>query len=143
MGDIKKAGINYGITTLPTPPGAKNRWSPLVGVQGIILNARGKNKAATAQLARALVSSQAQVSFNRAGGRIPVSLAARGQLGTNPVVAGFSRAISVGTPMPNVPEMGAVWTPWTNAVTQSVQEPTPNYASILTNALMEIRKNIK
>ncbi|SMB89971.1 maltose ABC transporter substrate-binding protein [Deinococcus hopiensis] len=143
MGDIKKAGIDYGITTLPTPSGAPGRWSPLVGVQGIVMNAYSKDKAAAGRLAQALVTSTAQVSFNRAGGRIPVSLKAREQLKADPVVTGFSKAISVGTPMPNVPEMGAVWGPWTTAVTQSTQTPTPNYASILTNALMEIRKNIK
>jgi len=143
MGDIKKAGINYGVTTLPTPPGAKGRWSPLVGVQGIVMNAYSKDKAAAGRLAQALVTSTAQVSFNRAGGRIPVSLKAREQLKTDPVVTGFSKTISVGTPMPNVPEMGAVWGPWTTAVTQSTGEPTPNYASILNSAVLEIRKSIK
>jgi arabinogalactan oligomer/maltooligosaccharide transport system substrate-binding protein len=143
MGDIKKAGINYGIAILPTPPGAASRWSPLVGVQGIVMNAYSKDKAAAGRLAQALVTSTAQVSFNRAGGRIPVSFKAREQLKVDPVVTGFGKAISVGTPMPNVPEMGAVWGPWTNAVTQSTQELTPNYASILTNAVTEIKKNIK
>ncbi|MEF2279624.1 maltose ABC transporter substrate-binding protein [Deinococcus sp. YIM 134068] len=143
MGDIRKAGIDYGITTIPTPPGATGRWSPFVGVQGVVINAYSRNKAAAAQFARALATSPAQLAFNQAGGRIPVSLAARTRLKADPVVTGFSRAISAGTPMPNVPEMGAVWGPWGSAVAQSVQKASPNYATILAAALKEIKGNIK
>ncbi|SMB81427.1 maltose ABC transporter substrate-binding protein [Deinococcus hopiensis] len=143
IGDIKKAGINYGITTVPTPPGATGKWSPFVGVQGVILNAYGKNKALAAQFAKRLVTSPAQLAFNQAGGRIPVSLAARTRLKADPVVTGFGKAISAGTPMPNVPQMGAVWGPWGSAVAQSVQKPGPNYAAILAAAVKEIKGNIK
>lgn len=143
MGDIRKAGIDFGITTLPTPPGATGKWSPFVGVQGVILNAYGKNKVASSALARSLVSRASQTSFNQAGGRIPVSLAARTQLKSNPVVQGFGRAISAGTPMPNVPQMGSIWGPWGNAVAQAVQKPTPDYRSILDAAMKEINGSIK
>ena len=143
MGDIKKAGIDYGIANLPTPPGASAKWSPFVGVHGVILNAYSKNKAASALFAKALVSSSAQTAFNKAGGRIPVSLSARVQLKADPVVLGFGKAISVGTPMPNVPAMGAVWGPWSNAVAQSVQKPNASYSSILDSAVKEISSNIK
>jgi len=71
MGDIKKAGIDYGIANLPTPPGATGKWSPFVGVQGVMMNAYGKNKVASAQLAKALVSSAAQISFNKAAAASP------------------------------------------------------------------------
>ncbi|MGI8748442.1 MAG: maltose ABC transporter substrate-binding protein, partial [Deinococcus sp.] len=135
MGDIKKAGIDYGIAQLPTPPGATGKWSPFVGVQGVMLNAYGKNKAAAAALARSLVSSSAQTAFNKAGGRIPVSLSARVLLKSDPVVVGFGKSISAGTPMPNVPQMSAVWGPWSNAVAQSVQKPSPDYSGILGGAV--------
>ena len=143
MGDIKKAGIDYGITTLPTPPGASGKWSPFVGVQGVIINAYSKNKAPAVQFAKMLVTGTAQTSFNQAGGRIPVSLSARTKLKNNVVVQGFSKAISAGTPMPNVPQMGSVWAPWGNAVAQSVQKPNPNYRSILDAAIKEINSSIK
>jgi len=143
MGDIKKAGIDYGIANLPTPPGATGKWSPFVGVQGVMMNAYGKNKVASAQLAKALVSSAAQISFNKAGGRIPASLSARVSLKADKVVVGFGKAISAGTPMPNIPQMGAVWGPWSNAVAQSVQKPNANYSGILDSAVKEINSNIK
>ncbi|ABF45795.1 carbohydrate ABC transporter substrate-binding protein, CUT1 family [Deinococcus geothermalis DSM 11300] len=143
MGDIKKAGISYGIMPFPTPPGASGKWSPFVGVQGIMLSAYSKNKAAAAQFAKQLVTSDAQVGFNKAGGRIPVSLSARTKLKNDPVVAGFGKTISMGTPMPNVPEMSAVWGPWTNAIAQSVQKPGADYKQILDKAVAEINSNIK
>ncbi|WP_034383103.1 maltose ABC transporter substrate-binding protein [Deinococcus sp. YIM 77859] len=143
MGDIKKAGINYGIAVFPTPPGATGKWSPFVGVQGIVINAYSKNKAAAVALARQMTSADAQVAFNKAGGRIPVSLAARTRLKADPVVAGFGKAISVGTPMPNVPEMSAVWGPWGAATAQAVQKPNQPYADLLKKAVAEIQSNIK
>ncbi|GGK18888.1 hypothetical protein GCM10008955_10370 [Deinococcus malanensis] len=142
-GDIKKAGINFGITTIPTPPGASGRWSPFVGVQGVVINAYSKNRVAASMLARSLATSASQVSFARAGGRIPVSFAAWTTLKADPVISGFSKAISVGTPMPNVPQMGAVWEPWGNAVAQSVQKASPNYKTIHDVALKEITSSIK
>lgn len=143
MGDIKKAGINYGIAPLPTPPGASGKWSPFVGVQGVMLNAYSKNKTVAANFAKQLVSADSQVSFNKAGGRIPVSQSALTQLKSDPVVVGFGKTISMGTPMPNVPEMAAVWGPWTAAVQQSTAKPNPNYKQILDNAVKEITSNIK
>ncbi|THF88249.1 maltose ABC transporter substrate-binding protein [Deinococcus sp. KSM4-11] len=143
MGDIKKAGIDYGITTFPTPPGATGKWSPFVGVQGTMINAYSKNKALAAQFAKAVATTDAQVSFNTAGGRIPVSLSARTKLKADPVVVGFGKAISAGTPMPNVPAMGAVWGPWSAAIAQSVQKPNQDYGSILNKAVTEINSNIK
>ncbi|MFC3835057.1 MULTISPECIES: maltose ABC transporter substrate-binding protein [Deinococcus] len=143
MGDIKKAGVDYGITSFPTPPGATGKWSPFVGVQGTMINAYSKNKAIAAQFAKAVAVSDAQVSFNKAGGRIPVSLSARTKLKADPVVVGFGKSISAGTPMPNVPAMGAVWGPWSAAIAQSVQKPNQDYGSILKKAVTEINGNIK
>ena len=111
MGDIKKAGIDYGVTTFPTPPGASSKWSPFVGVQGVLISAYSRNKLAAVALARQMTSAEAQVAFNQAGGRIPTSLAARAELKADPVVNGFGRAIAAGTPMPNIPAMNAVWGP--------------------------------
>lgn len=143
IGDIKKAGIDYGIAAFPTPPGATGKWSPFVGVQGTMINAYGKQKAASAQFAKQISSSTAQVSFNQAGGRIPVSLSARTKLKADPVVAGFGKTISMGTPMPNIVEMGSVWGPWSAAIAQSVQKPNQNYSQILDKAVAEINSNIK
>jgi len=141
MGDIKKAGIDYGIALPPSPCGTK--FSPFSGVQGILMNAYSKNKAPAAAFAKFLVASDAQVSYNKAGGRIPVSLAARTKLKSDPVVTGFGKAIAASIPMPNVPEMGAVWGPWSNAVAQSASRANPDLQKIFDAATKEINGNIK
>ncbi|PNY79645.1 maltose ABC transporter substrate-binding protein [Deinococcus koreensis] len=143
MGDIKKAGIDYGIAAFPTPPGATGKWSPFVGVQGVLMNSYSKNKAAAARFARFIISPDSQVAFNRAGGRIPISAAAVAQLRNDVVVSGFSKNIAAGVPMPNVPQMGAVWGPWTSAIVLSTGKPSPDYLSILSGATQEIKANIK
>ncbi|WP_349774840.1 sugar ABC transporter substrate-binding protein [Deinococcus taeanensis] len=143
MGDIKKAGISYGIAAVPTPPGAPSPWSPFVGVQGIVMNAYSTHKTEAGAYARGLVSSVAQVSFNQAGGRIPVSVGVRTRLGNNPIVSGFGRVISDGTPMPNVAEMGQVWGPWTDAVALGVGKAGVDTSKILEDAVDKIKKSIK
>jgi arabinogalactan oligomer / maltooligosaccharide transport system substrate-binding protein len=143
MGDIKKAGIDFGIAAFPTPPGASGKWSPFVGVQGVLMNSYSKNKAAAAKFAKFIITPDSQVAFNKAGGRIPISNRAVSQLRSDPVVSGFSKNIAAGVPMPNVPQMGAVWGPWTNAITLSTTKPTPDYAGILSSAAQEIKTNIK
>ena len=143
MGDIKKAGIDYGIAAMPTPPGAKNPWKPFVGVQGVLLSAYSKDKAGAVQLAWKLVWGDAQVQFNKAGGRIPVSKFALARLKDDAVVSGFGASITRGVPMPNVREMGAVWGPWTTAFTYSTAKANPNFGAIFAKAVTDVKKNIK
>ncbi|GEM47140.1 sugar ABC transporter substrate-binding protein [Deinococcus cellulosilyticus] len=143
MGDIKKAKIDYGIMPFPTPPGAAGKWSPFVGVQGLIMNSYSKSKTEAAAFAKFLVDSNNVAEFNKAGGRIPLSKKAKKALASDPVVAGFGKTIAMGTPMPNVPEMGSVWGPWGNAVNLSTSKPSPDYGKILDAAVKEIKSNIK
>lgn len=143
IGDIKKAKIDYGIMPFPTPPGASAKWSPFVGVQGIVMNSYSKSKAESAAFAKFLAESGSIIDFNKAGGRIPVSKKAKKALASDPVVAGFGKTIAMGTPMPNVPEMGSVWGPWGNAVNLSTSKAGVDYGKILDAAVKEIKSNIK
>lgn len=130
MADVKKAGIDYGIGLLPRPTGAIRDWAPFVGIRGVVMNAYSRNKDVAAKLAQFLVTPANQVSLNKAGGRVPVSKSAARQLASDPVAAGFSRAIAAGIPMPNIPAMGQVWTPWGNAVTLAAKTPNITAAQI-------------
>ncbi|GGJ28086.1 sugar ABC transporter substrate-binding protein [Deinococcus roseus] len=135
IGDVKKAGIDYGVGVPPKPTGAKGKFSPFVGIQGVLMNAYGKNKARAAQLALYLTNAQNQSDMNTIGGRIPVSKSAVRKLKNDPVVAGFGAAIAAGTPMPNIPEMGAVWSPWGNAITLSVKTANADISGLLGKAV--------
>ncbi|GEM90706.1 sugar ABC transporter substrate-binding protein [Oceanithermus desulfurans] len=142
LGDYKKAGLNFGIAPLPAPPGG-DAWGPFVGVQGVVVNAYSKNKIAAVNFAKALVSPANQVAFNKAGGRIPVSLGALEQLKDDPVVKGFSTTIAMGDPMPNIPAMGKVWGPWGNALALITQKPDSDVKKIIDDMVAEIEKAIK
>ncbi|WP_287927970.1 maltose ABC transporter substrate-binding protein [Thermus sp.] len=142
LGDYKKAKIDFGIAPFPTPPGAKNPWGPFLGVQGVVVNAYSKNKTAAVNFAKTLVTGKNLVSFNQAGGRIPVSKSAAKTLEKDPVVAGFSKVFALGTPMPNIPEMGKVWGPWANAINLAIQRPDSNLKKIVEDMVAEIRKGI-
>jgi arabinogalactan oligomer / maltooligosaccharide transport system substrate-binding protein len=142
LGDYKKAKIDFGIAPFPTPPGAKNPWGPFLGVQGVVVNAYSKNKTEAVNFAKTLVSGKNLVSFNQAGGRIPVSKSAAKSLEKDPVVAGFSRVFALGTPMPNIPEMGKVWGPWGNAISLAIQKPDSNVKKIVEDMVAEIKKAI-
>ena len=142
LGDYKKAGIDFGIAPLPAPPGGK-AWGPFVGVQGIVINAYSKQKEAAVGFAKRLVEPAAQVAFNKAGGRIPVSKTALTQLKDDPVVKGFSTTIALGDPMPNIPEMGKVWGPWGNAINLIIQKPDSDVKKIIDQMVEEIKKAIR
>jgi arabinogalactan oligomer/maltooligosaccharide transport system substrate-binding protein len=142
LGDYKKAKIDFGVALMPAPPGASKNFGPFLGVQVVVMNAYSKNKTAAANFAKTLVTTENQVSFNKSGGRIPVSKEAVSRLSNDPVVAGFSAAIAVGTPMPNIPEMGKVWGPWGNGYAQAIQKSDSNVAKIVADLTAEIRKGI-
>lgn len=141
VGDYKKAKIDFGVANFPAPPGGST-WKPFVGVQGVVMNAYSRNKTSAANFAKLLVTQGNQISFNKAGGRLPVSKAAVAELKDDPVVAGFSQAIALGSPMPNIPEMGKVWGPWGNALSQAIQKADSNVEKIVADLVAEIKKGI-
>ncbi|MEX2540183.1 MAG: maltose ABC transporter substrate-binding protein [Trueperaceae bacterium] len=138
VGDYRQAGLDFGIAPMPSPPGAEEPWGPMVGVQGIVLNAYSDRKAEAVEFARYLVEPGQQVSFNQAGGRIPVALEATEQLADDPIVQGFSSSIALGQAMPNIPEMGRVWGAWGNALQLVLQSPDSDVEAIIDDMMVEL-----
>lgn len=141
VGDYRQAGLNFGIAPMPSPPGAVEPWGPMVGVQGVVMNAYSDRKDDAIAFAEFLVQPQQQVSFNQAGGRIPVALEATEALADDPIVQGFSAAIALGDPMPNIPEMGQVWGAWGNALQLVLQSPDSNVEAIIDDMVTQLEAN--
>ena len=141
VGDYREAGLDVGIAPMPSPPGASGPWGPMVGVQGIVLNAYSNDKAAAVAFAEYLVDPERQVSFNQAGGRIPVARGATEALADDPFVQGFSASIALGDPMPNIPEMGQVWGAWGNALQLVLQSPTSDVEAIIDDMMQQLEAN--
>ena len=138
VGDYREAGLDFGIAPMPSPPGAMHEWGPMVGVQGIVLNAYSNNTEAAVAFAEFLVQPAQQVSFNQAGGRIPVALEATEQLTDDPIVQGFSASIERGDPMPNIPEMSQVWGAWGNALQLVLQSPDSDVERIIDDMMDQL-----
>jgi arabinogalactan oligomer / maltooligosaccharide transport system substrate-binding protein len=142
MADVKKAKIDYGIGLPPRPTGATGDFAPFLGVRGVVMNAYSKQKAASSEFAKYLVTANQQVSLNKIGGRLPISKSAVRQLGKDPVVAGFGAAVARGVPMPNVPEMGQVWGPWGDALNLSIKTDNADVAGFHGKAVEQIKAAI-
>jgi len=108
----QEAGIDISIDAIPTagPEAAQ----PFVGVQGFFLSAKSKNVvAATNFLTNYIGSEEVQTALFEAGGRPPaLTTAFDAALASDEIVAGFGKVGADAVPMPNIPEMGAVWEFW-------------------------------
>ena len=136
--DYLAAGINLAV--MPIPPSKDGTEYPgFIGVQGVVLNEFSDNKLEAANLAKWLIRADAQVGLSKAGGRIPASQSAAAQVSDDPVIAGFAKALAGGEPMPNIPAMGAVWTPMQTAFALILESPDSDIPTILQNAVSEIR----
>ncbi|GGI03785.1 sugar ABC transporter substrate-binding protein [Egicoccus halophilus] len=106
--------VDYVVEPLPSVDG--NPAGPFVGVQGVMVSAFAENSlAATTFVLDYLGQEEVQLELYEAGGRPPALQSAFDAVSDDPDVAGFGAAGETGRPMPAIPEMGAVWTAWTDA----------------------------
>ena len=131
------AGLD--VSVVPVPPLADGTpFSGFMGVQGALVNQFSSAKVEAANFAKWLTRSDAQVSLARLSGRIPASISALGQVTDDPIIAGFGAALLNSEPMPNIPEMGAVWSPMGNALTVMTDSADSDVSALLTQAVDEI-----
>ena len=107
---LKGSGLRFRIVQLPR---IKFRSAPFLGVQGYMVT-RFSTQHGVESLAKNLVSSymmtaNAQQTLAAANGRFPANRVA-GRRVTDPVLRQFGAASTGGVPMPNIPQMDAVWT---------------------------------
>lgn len=140
VGDAKAAGINYGIAKLPTIAG--QTMGPFVGVQGFMVSAFSENKPlAMTFLQEFVTTKETMLALYERDPRNPAFLPALDVVSADPDVAAWSANASGGTPMPSIPEMSAVWSAWSDALTLIVtQELSPEDA--LRDAAARIRELI-
>jgi arabinogalactan oligomer/maltooligosaccharide transport system substrate-binding protein len=72
--------------------------------------------------------------------RVPAQMAVFEQM-DDPVLLGFASAALNGQRVPDIPEMGAVWDPWANAI-QQVREGRQDPQAALDEAVAQIRATI-
>ena len=112
IADIKKAGIHYDITPVPAFAGGKAA-QPFVGVQAFYVASKGKNKALAQEfVTNYLTQPDLQVALYQANARPPALNSAMNQVkSTDPDLQKWLDAGKGGAPMPDIPQMAAIWDP--------------------------------
>ncbi|MDF1595001.1 MAG: maltose ABC transporter substrate-binding protein [Acidimicrobiia bacterium] len=108
-------GVNYVVE--PIPPAAGGEPQPFIGVQGFMISAFAENPIFAQTFVLDFMSTQeAQVALFQADPRPPAHLGAFAEVSAdNQAIQGFGLSGQNGYPMPAIPEMGSVWTAWTDA----------------------------
>lgn len=109
---LTAAGVPYGVATLPSLPNGQP-MTPFLGIQALCANAYGQQVDASLDLINFLGSVdgiQLMIEgLNRAPARQSVIPAA---IAINPNLEIWAAQAETANPMPNIPAMGQVWTPW-------------------------------
>ncbi|WP_237768066.1 maltose ABC transporter substrate-binding protein [Serinicoccus sp. CNJ-927] len=107
-----EAGINYAISPIPDFEDG-GETTPFLGVNGFYVSAESQNPQIAQTFVQEYVSrADVQVSLYEAGDRPPALTEAYEQVAAdNEDIESWGQAAEGGTPMPNIPQMNAVWGP--------------------------------
>jgi maltose-binding protein MalE len=145
LGDLRKAGINYGIAPIPK---MDQQPAPFVGAQGFMVSAFGKNKdVAKAFLTEFMAADAPMEQIYKDDPRIPAwkPLQQKVAASTDPNdkdIAAFALSATVGNPMPAIPQMSSVWEDWTKAIVLVFQQQE-DPGKAISDAATSIRSKIK
>ncbi len=138
--DVQASGINYATSKLPAF--GENAAVPFVGVQGFFTNAFSEQQALAQTFVNDFIATEeVMVGLYNVGLRAPAHIAAFNQVAADPDVQAFGDSAADGQPMPNIPEMAAVWGALGNAVTE-VYNQTSDVATALDNAQTAVEESI-
>lgn len=108
---VKKANIDVGVAPMPTLPNGKP-FAPFIGVYaGFVASASQKKEAAWDYMKYML--ENAPLKMYPVGKRLPAMTKQANDpiVTSDPLTAGFVASAASGTPMPNIPEVAAMWSP--------------------------------
>ena len=113
VSDYGKAGIDYGITPLPTISSTGKPAAPFVGVKTMMVSANARNVPLAVDVLKWFSNKDNQVKEALDNKEIPSNLAALNdsQVKAIPQVAAFGAQVANGVPLPNTPYMTALWDP--------------------------------
>jgi arabinogalactan oligomer/maltooligosaccharide transport system substrate-binding protein len=140
--NIKKAGIKYAISPLPTLAGG-GQMQPFLGVQMFYVSAKAKNAAFAQEFVTNYVPRKdVQLELFKSGSRPPALIEAYDEVAaSDPDVKAFFEAGKDSKAMPNIPAMNAVWGPLGQAAADVIsgkQAPKARFDA----AQKEIQSNI-
>ncbi|GAB3647969.1 sugar ABC transporter substrate-binding protein [Glycomyces tarimensis] len=124
--DVQTAGMEYEVTAIPGFEG-QDPAAPFLGVQGFYVSSAASNAIFAQEfVTNYVLTEDLQLKLAEAGGRLPaLTAAAEAYSDGNADVQGFAAAGEHATPMPNIPAMNAVWTPFGRAEADAIDGTTP------------------
>lgn len=142
---LTAAGIPYAVATLPTLPNGEP-MTPFLGLQAICANAYGEQVEASLDFLNFMGSVDGVQlmfeGFNRAPARQSAIQAA---VAVNPNLEIWNAQAETAIPMPNIPAMGQVWTPWGDTMDAIIPNNLPDeeVQPLLDQMVETIRANIE
>jgi arabinogalactan oligomer/maltooligosaccharide transport system substrate-binding protein len=111
FGSIDRRRVDLGIAPLPVIEATGEPAMPFLGVKGVFISARTRNRAAAFRAARFLASGYAGQVMNLMAGYLPANKAAYNYpaVASDPVTARFKEQALFAVPMPAIPAMARVW----------------------------------
>lgn len=135
---FQSAGTPFAVCPMPTLNGEP--FVTPVGTQVGFVSAKSDDLDATWDFFKYLMEN-ATLDLYDAGERIPANVAAQGQIPADEATKAFIAQIASGEPMPTVPELGQVWTPYTDNMKLMLQgEITPQEAA--ENIAVQVQEGI-
>lgn len=110
IADVEGAGVDLGIAPLPTING--QAMKPFMGVQAAFVSEKSQNKDLAWELMKYLQEKTTDILIKE-GSRLPALKTAMDSeaLAANKYAKDFLKATEVAIPMPNIPQVQAMWTP--------------------------------
>lgn len=138
---FQEAGVDYAISEIPSAGGQPA--TPFVGVQGFMVSAHANNPIVANQfLTEYIASEEAQTAIFETGQRAPALSTAFEAAQSNEDVAAFGAVGAEGVPMPNIPEMDALWTDWGTTEAQIIGQQGGDPAALWTAMADKIQSTL-
>ncbi|MGN0915892.1 MAG: extracellular solute-binding protein [Succinivibrio sp.] len=142
LGTYAKSGIDYGVAPLPELSSG-NPIKPFFGTKGYAVTEKSENKELAEKFIRYLNRSDNALKRYSEIAELPPIV----EVLNNPLITNDDFANAIATQvqnsdaMPSIPEMGLVWEPVSNAISQAIKGEA-NARDALKNAVDTIKSNI-
>ncbi len=134
----RDGGVPYSVDPLPS---GDQEGAPFLGARGFLVNALSDNQLLAQTFLTEFVATEEFMSDLFAQDpRIPAFVPVLESVDDEDL-AGFAAISPIASPMPNIPEMGAVWDSWGSSV-QVIMNQEQEPAEALTNGAEQIREAI-
>jgi len=133
---IRASGVPYAVTSFP------DEGAPFLGVQGFMVNAFSENILLAQAFLTEFVATEETMQQLYETGLRPSAYTSVLEKTADPDLKAMGLAGANAIPMPNIPEMGSVWSAWTNGITLAITgQLTPEES--MTDAAEQVRALIQ